>query len=63
MKTKKVYSDDIKLNVLADYEEGVFGYKRLAKKYRISRDLVRSWILSWSLRERLHLKDFHDDKM
>lgn len=53
MKAKKNYSDEIKSSVIADYKEGVVGYKRLAKKYKITRDLVRSWILSWPLRKRL----------
>ena len=36
---------DLKVKVLAEYKEGVVGYKTLAVKYGLQRDTVRYWVL------------------
>ena len=36
---------DLKVKVLAEYKEGVVGYKTLAVKYGLKRDTVRYWVL------------------
>ena len=43
MEERNSYSMDLKLKVVAEYDKGFGGYKLLAKKYNLSRDLVRSW--------------------
>lgn len=40
------YSQELKRQIRSDYKAGVFGYKRLAKKYGLSRDAVRAIIIS-----------------
>ena len=45
------YSLELKLKVVREYDEGFGGYKALAQKYNLSRDLVRSWVSNASLRE------------
>lgn len=39
------YSVELKAGICHDYKEGQFGYKRLAKKYGLSRDTIRSIVL------------------
>lgn len=36
---------DLKVKVLAEYKEGVVGYRTLAVKYGLKRDTVRYWVL------------------
>ena len=43
---KRIIDAKIKLAIISEYERGVIGYKLLAKKYSLSRDTVRSIILS-----------------
>lgn len=38
------YTLDIKLQVVADYEAGVGGYKTLSKKYAIGSSIIKRWI-------------------
>ena len=40
------YSIDFRLQVVREYEKGVFGYKKLARKFNLSRDTVRDWCLN-----------------
>ncbi|MGP1455637.1 MAG: helix-turn-helix domain-containing protein [Treponema sp.] len=42
---------DKKLQVVSEYERGKCGYKRLARKYNLSRDTVRAWVLNPNLHE------------
>ena len=42
---------ELKRKVVAEYDEGFGGYKALASKYNLSRDLVRSWCANAKLRE------------
>lgn len=42
---------ELKRKVVAEYDEGFGGYKALAAKYNLSRDLVRSWCANAKLRE------------
>lgn len=37
---------------MSDYKKGENGYKKLARKYGLSRDLVRSWVLNSALWKR-----------
>ena len=43
MSKNSPYSLELKRKVVAEYDEGFGGYKALAAKYNLSRDLVRSW--------------------
>lgn len=43
------YSLDFKLQIVREYDEGLGGYKTLAAKYNLSRDLVRSWVANAKL--------------
>lgn len=49
------YSIELKKQVLCEYKKGETGYKRLARKYGLYRDLVRSWVLNASLWEKVKL--------
>ncbi len=42
---------ELKRKVVAEYDQGYGGYKALASKYNLSRDLVRSWCANAKLRE------------
>lgn len=44
MGRKPIYPIELKEKVLAEYSVGVVGYKRLAAKYNLTRDLVRDWV-------------------
>ena len=39
------YPLELRLKVVEDYSNNEGGYKKLAKKYGVSRDLVRFWVL------------------
>lgn len=41
---------ELKRQVVAEYDAGFGGYKALASKYSLSRDLVRSWCANAKLR-------------
>ena len=43
---KVKYRIEEKLQVVREYERGTCGYKRLARKYNLSRDTVRAWVLN-----------------
>ena len=47
------YRIDEKLQVVREYERGTCGYKRLARKYNLSRDTVRAWVLSPKLQQQV----------
>ncbi len=47
---KDKYSAELKLAVLQEYKRGEIGYKALAKKYSVSRDLVRDWVTNTKLK-------------
>lgn len=40
------YSLELKMKVVEKYKKGKYGYKKLAKEFNLSRDLVRSWCLN-----------------
>ncbi|HIW35497.1 MAG TPA: transposase [Candidatus Treponema faecavium] len=44
------YSMELKLEIVGKYQQGTYGYKRLAREYGLSRDTVRSWCLHPKLR-------------
>ena len=46
MGSEEKYSIDFRLQVVREYEKGVFGYKKLAHKFDLSRDTVRDWCLN-----------------
>ena len=43
---KAKYRIEQKLQVVREYKRGTCGYKRLARKYNLSRDTVRAWVLN-----------------
>jgi len=45
MRGQQEFTDEFKRNVVSEYRQGIFGYKKLAKKYSIDRDRVRRWVL------------------
>jgi transposase-like protein len=45
MNLQRKYPPGLEERVVNDYRQGIAGYKNLAKKYGITRDLVRGWIL------------------
>ncbi|MGI5174366.1 IS3 family transposase [Treponema sp. OMZ 840] len=45
------YSIDFKLHVVGKYKQGIYGYKKLARAYGVSRDTVRDWCLNPHLQE------------
>lgn len=45
MKVRKRYPEELKKLLIAEYKENVMGYKRLAERYGLKRDTVRSIIL------------------
>lgn len=51
------YPIDIKLKVLSEYEQGTCGYKYLARKYSLTRDIVRYWVLSAKSKGMLQVMD------
>ena len=50
---KVTYRIEQKLQVVREYERGTCGYKRLARKYNLSRDTVRAWVLSPKLQQQV----------
>ena len=46
---KAKYRIEQKLQVVREYKRGTCGYKRLARKYNLSRDTVRAWVLNPTL--------------
>ena len=50
---------ELKRQVVREYDEGVGGYKALASKYNLSRDLVRSWVVNAKLHtgQKIPVKD------
>lgn len=51
------YPIDLKLKVLSEYEQGTCGYKYLARKYGLTRDIVRYWVLSAKSKGMLQMMD------
>lgn len=45
MSLHRKYPPELEERVVNEYRQGIAGYKKLAKKYGITRDLVRGWIL------------------
>lgn len=43
---KRKYSEELKAVIRSEYQEGVNGYKKLARKYGIPRDRIRDIVLS-----------------
>ncbi len=43
---KQKYPTELRLKVTGEYKEDIFGYKKLARKYNLKRDLVRYWVLT-----------------
>lgn len=54
MNTK--YPQKIKQRVLEEYNMGKTGYKSLARKYCLTRDLVREWVLNKKIQEEEKIK-------
>ena len=50
---KVTYRIEQKLQVVREYERGTCGYKRLARKYNLSRDTVGAWVLSPKLQQQV----------
>lgn len=50
---REIYSTEFKKQVVREYEQENFGYKKLAKMYNLDRDTVRNWVLN----PRLHDKE------
>lgn len=46
MHIQQKYSNELKELVIHEYQQGIYGYTRLAKRYSLTRDLVRRWILT-----------------
>ena len=45
------YSIDFKLQVVRKYEQGKCGYRRLAREFNLTKDLVRDWCQNPKLHE------------
>ncbi len=46
------YSTELKQQIVNDYQKGVVGYKRLAKKYGLTRDAIRGILVGNQKKER-----------
>ena len=46
MGENQIHSIDFKLQVVGKYRRGACGYKKLARKFNLSRDTVRDWCLN-----------------
>ncbi len=59
------YSDELKIQILNDYQRNVFGYKKLAKKYGMTREAIRGIIItSYRIKKRdlfLNMKNKDDE--
>jgi len=45
MRIQHKYPLELESRVVEDYKQGIAGYKKLAKKYGMNRDVVRRWVL------------------
>lgn len=43
---KGLYPLELKMRIVEEYKTGVCGYKQLARKYGLTRDAVRQWVLN-----------------
>ncbi len=59
------YSDELKIQILNDYQREVFGYKKLAKKYGMTREAIRGIIInSYKIKKKdlfLNMKNKDDE--
>ena len=51
MAEKPTYSIEFKKQVVREYEQGLYGYKKLASMYNLTRDTVRNWCMSARLHD------------
>jgi len=45
------YPIELEKRILKEYRPGINGYKRLAKKYGLTRGLVRDWVMKKKLKD------------
>lgn len=50
---RQKYAEELRLQVAREYQKNATGYKKLAQKYQLSRDIVRSWVKSRRLQRML----------
>ena len=65
MGNNQKYSIDFKLQVVGKYNQGVCGYKKLAREFNLSRDTVRDWCLNPKLQTATQMakkNKINDDK-
>lgn len=48
---KKIYTTEFKKQIVREYEQGIYGYKKLAAMYNLDRDTVRNWCKTPSLHD------------
>ncbi len=54
---KQKYPTKLKIKVIKEYKKGDYGYKKLAKKYKLNRDLVRYWVLKSKIKRDLEAQN------
>ena len=65
MGNNQKYSIDLKLQVVGKYKQGIYGYKKLAREFNLSRDTVRAWCLDPKLQSATQMakkNKINDDK-